>query len=292
MLSLAWRLGNSDNGQLSASIISLTLGHCSPSTLLSAVALLQMLRACVEDTRPVMDHMLHSLKSSRHPAEDLGMSNSVASLEAFLERRISCGEQLNREHQENSMAMSMPYAHKQTDSLADSGASGAVKCQEMHFKRLEQGLQESSLCELDCPGTDSKAPNIMLQPAKQLTNCRERALDRVLQRTVKLSMQQPRCRRKSVHLPNLSSQLGQSASVQSAGREDGMLSLAPIDASPRCATFAHTDKTASDVISALYDRVRPANSATSGPNLRFRWNRQLVIIQGTKAGALSACCLL
>lgn len=239
-----------------------------------------------------MDHMLHSLKSSRHKAEDLGMSNSVASLD-FLDRRISCGEQLNRDHQENSMAMSMPYAHQLTNSMADSGASGAVKCQELHFKRLEQGLQESSLCELDCPGPDSKAPNIMLQPAKQSTNCRERALDRVMQAcTVKTSMQHPRCRRKSVHLPNLSSQLGQSASVQFAGREDGMLSLAPIDTSPRRATFAHTDKTASAVISALYDRVRPANSATSGRNLRFRWNRQLVIIQGTKAGALSACCLL
>lgn len=242
--------------------------------------MVQILRDCVKDTRPAIDNMLQTLSGNQSGGLDLEASRE--SLEELLDRTIRCAE-LNEQHQQSLILLSLSpqdKPHSLSYCAADRLETGPSRCEEVHLKRLEKGLQE-----LDAPEACTQTPSLMLQRVGQGSPSHF-SLARVAQtHAAKPGTRKYRGFHQPALLPIPTEVLEHGCSDHPERGGDDILGLANMDASPRRATFAQVGRSASAVISSLHDRVQQQCSGVSGRNLQFQWNRQFVITQGTQAGA-------
>lgn len=218
---------------------------------------MQMLRSCVEANQPFVDSVVQAITGES--VDELDGKQSQLSLEQ-LHSDFPDHIQGQRELMNNEIQCS-------------EGLEYEVK----HLQALKHGLQQEAE-----PDAGIQTPTLLLQGPTSLVDKPVTGLQK--------------CRRKPgiegpknddhITLGPIHSEVHWKTTIrESIHNRDVATGLAPIAASPRRNTFARAGRSASCVISALHDRVRYAKLPVATRNLKFQWNRKLVMTQGSNGGA-------
>ena len=198
---------------------------------------------------------------------------SLARVEGSAE---SCSVVQARPGLQNSLLLSLldvQQQHFPAQHVVERGAATPEMLQDVHLQRL-QGLQVAE------PESCAQMPSLLLQPPSHAPT--SRCMFTKLPQTCSSKVVQKGSQgREKSRLQSLGSD---TASYELDGRQNGSLVLAPTDASPRHGNFG-PNRTASAVISSLYDRVQKPCGSSKARNLQFQWNRNFVIAQGSNSGA-------